>query len=104
MSEVGKEKWNKGKNCFWGIQCFLLPLNHYISPDMGQVQLLEKVKKIPPAYQQEVEDFIDFILSKKRKSLTSKVVIPQRTIGLLKGKLQMSSDFDEPLDDFKGYM
>jgi len=71
---------------------------------MGQIQLLEKVKKIPPAYQQEVEDFIDFILSKKRKSLTSAVHTPQRKIGLLKGKLQMSDDFDEPLDDFKDYM
>ncbi|WP_257670653.1 type II toxin-antitoxin system VapB family antitoxin [Parapedobacter tibetensis] len=70
---------------------------------MGQIQLLEKVKKIPPAYQQEVEDFIDFVLSKK-KSTASATRSSQRKIGLLKGKLQMSNDFDDPLDDFKDYM
>jgi len=70
---------------------------------MGQIQLLEKVKKIPPAYQQEVEDFIDFILSKK-KSTASDTHRSQRKVGLLKGKLQMSDDFDGPMDDFKDYM
>lgn len=69
---------------------------------MGHIQLLEKVKKIPPAYQQEVEDFIDFILSKKRPGAAERGV--QRKVGLLRGKLQMADDFDEPLDDFKDYM
>lgn len=69
---------------------------------MGQVQLVEKIKKIPPAYQQEVEDFIDFILS-KRQSAVAKKVNP-RKIGLLKGKLKMAEDFDDPLEDFKDYM
>lgn len=63
-------------------------------------QLIEKVKKIPPAYQQEVEDFIDFILEKK----VSKSDKPKRKLGLLKGKLKMDSNFDAPLDDFKDYM
>ncbi|MBK1439709.1 DUF2281 domain-containing protein [Parapedobacter sp. ISTM3] len=61
---------------------------------MGQLQLLEKVKKIPPAYQQEVEDFVDFILSKKLRSADKDAV--KRRVGLLKGKLWMSDDFDEP--------
>lgn len=69
---------------------------------MGQVQLVEKIKKIPPAYQQEVEDFIDFILS-KRQSAVAKKVSP-RKVGLLKGKLKMAEDFDDPLEDFKDYM
>ncbi|TYR34395.1 DUF2281 domain-containing protein [Sphingobacterium phlebotomi] len=67
---------------------------------MEQDQLIEKVKKIPPAYQQEVEDFIDFILEKK----VPKSYKPKRKLGLLKGKLKMGSDFDEPLEDFKDYM
>lgn len=70
--------------------------------DMAQNQLLEKVRKIPPAYQQEVEDFIDFILTKKRVSNEEKEM--PRKIGVLKGKLQMADDFDAPLDDFKDYM
>ncbi|MCL4641768.1 type II toxin-antitoxin system VapB family antitoxin [Olivibacter jilunii] len=67
---------------------------------MEQLQLIEKVKKIPPAYQQEVEDFIDFILEKK----VAKEKKVKRKLGLLKGKLSMDSDFDTPLDDFKDYM
>lgn len=67
---------------------------------MEQFQLIEKVKKIPPAYQQEVEDFIDFILEKKVPRSNK----PKRILGLLKGKLKMDSDFDAPLDDFKEYM
>jgi len=70
---------------------------------MAQSQLLEKVKKIPPAYRQEVEDFIDFILRKKSVRNDSKKGT-RRKIGLLKGKLQMADDFDAPLDDFKDYM
>jgi len=69
---------------------------------MGQVQLVEKIKKIPPAYRQEVEDFIDFILSKKR-SVGEKKIAP-RKVGLLKGKLKMAEDFDDPIEDFKDYM
>lgn len=69
---------------------------------MDQLHILEKIKMIPVAYQQEVEDFIDFILQKK---------VPQkneqkstRKLGLLKGKMKMHDDFNAPLDDFKDYM
>ncbi|TLV02155.1 type II toxin-antitoxin system VapB family antitoxin [Dyadobacter luticola] len=69
---------------------------------MISVQLLEKVKKIPPAYESEVESFIDAILEKKvdPPAMTS----PKRVIGLLKGKMKMSPDFDDPLEEFKDYM
>ncbi len=68
---------------------------------MSVSQLLEKIKKVPVAYQQEVEDFVDFILEKK---LHSPHKDPKRTLGLLKGKMKMSSDFDAPLEEFKDYM
>ncbi len=61
---------------------------------------MEKIKKVPAAYQQQVEDFVDFILEKKNKSVSDS----ERKFGLLKGKLKMSADFDEPLEDFKEYM
>jgi hypothetical protein len=64
--------------------------------------LLEKIKLIPDAYQQEVEDFIDFILEKKASAVSKRR--SGRKLGLLKGKLIMSPDFDAPLDDFKDYM
>jgi|GEM_PF-6286125 len=34
---------------------------------MEYTQLIEKVKRIPPIYQKEVEDFVDFILEKKNR-------------------------------------
>jgi hypothetical protein len=68
---------------------------------MGKIDLLEKIKMIPDSYYQEVEDFIDFILEKK-VSVSGKR--HGRKLGLLKGKMIMSADFDAPLDDFKEYM
>ena len=68
---------------------------------MSETQLIEKVKKLPAAYQKEVEDFVDFILEKK---INPQKIEKQRTLGLLKGKIKMSPDFDAPLDDFKDYM
>ncbi|HET8830107.1 MAG TPA: DUF2281 domain-containing protein [Pelobium sp.] len=69
---------------------------------MGTTEIFEKIKLIPKNYQQEVVDFIDFILEKKVKK--SKISSHQRPLGLLKGKMKMSASFDEPLDDFNSYM
>ncbi|ARS41515.1 hypothetical protein CA265_18390 [Sphingobacteriaceae bacterium GW460-11-11-14-LB5] len=69
---------------------------------MDQLHILEKIKMIPVAYQQEVEDFIDFILQKKVKKKDEEKT--KRKLGLLKGKMKMSDDFNAPLDDFKDYM
>ncbi|MGN8057824.1 type II toxin-antitoxin system VapB family antitoxin [Pedobacter sp. 22163] len=69
---------------------------------MDQLHILEKIKMIPVAYQQEVEDFIDFILQKKVNKKNKEKT--QRKLGLLKGKMKMSDDFNAPLDDFKDYM
>ena len=70
---------------------------------MTELSLIEKINSLPPEYVREVEDFVDFIREKK---------LPQngvnesklRQFGLLKGKMWMSPDFDEPLEDFKDYM
>jgi hypothetical protein len=69
---------------------------------MDKTQILEKIKLIPKSYQQEVVDFIDFILEKKVKRTDSPLV--KRQLGLLKGKMKMSTSFDEPLEDFNSYM
>lgn len=63
---------------------------------------LEKVKRFPPEYQQEVKDFIDFIEEKKINPLPVK---GKRGFGSGKGFLiYMDEDFDAPLEDFKDYM
>ncbi len=73
-----------------GIYLFL----SFIRKNMSQAKLIKKIKMIPPAYQREVESFLDFILEKKVYSGSGRSAA--RKLGLLKGKMQMSPDFDEP--------
>lgn len=62
--------------------------------------LSTKLETLPKDLKQEVSDFIDFL--KEKSSKKKKKVIPQ--FGSAKGKIKMSPDFDEPLDDLKDYM
>ena len=65
---------------------------------MAELSFMEKVQQMPPDYQQEVKDFIDFVWEKKL-GLPSDINL-KRIPGLLKGRMWMSKDFDEPLEDF----
>lgn len=67
---------------------------------MKQVHLYNKINFLPDNLRSEVNDFIDFLLSKKPKK--DKESKPQ--FGCLKGQIVMAEDFDAPLDDFKDYM
>ena len=69
---------------------------------MSDLTYLDKVKLMPPDYQQEVKNFIDYVWEKKLGLSCEKQ--EARNSGLLKGKMWMSADFDEPLEDFKDYM
>jgi hypothetical protein len=55
---------------------------------------------LPANLKSEVNDFVDFLLSKRKKEIMGK----QPKYGCAKGQIYMSPDFDEPLDDFKEYM
>lgn len=70
---------------------------------MSDLSFLETVKLMPPDYQQEVKDFIDFVWEKKlqREPYNKE---KRSLFGAFKGKVWMSPDFDEPLEDFKDYM
>ena len=62
--------------------------------------LVRKVKQLPFEARQEVSDYLDFLLHKYRDR---KLVKPYA--GCMKGTfIEMSDDFNEPLDDFKDYM
>ncbi len=67
---------------------------------MTVIQLYTKLCTLPPALKGEVSDFVDFLLSKKKKAVKAK----KPKFGYAKGQFKMSPDFDEPLDDFKEYM
>ncbi|MGB0430850.1 MAG: DUF2281 domain-containing protein [Bacteroidia bacterium] len=66
---------------------------------MNNEAILEKINSLPLDLQKEVEDFIDFLKTRVDQKRPEK-----RKLGLLKGKIRMSDDFDEPLEEFKDYM
>lgn len=67
---------------------------------MSTTVLLTEITALPPELQREVEDFVAFLHTRKSRS----TVIKEREFGYAAGKVQMSHDFDAPLDDFKEYM
>ena len=70
---------------------------------MTTMILERKMNRLPSAIQQEVSDYIDFLLYKYR--INSKIAQPQPRAGCMKGVVTwMSDDFNAPLSDFKDYM
>jgi hypothetical protein len=67
---------------------------------MENIQLYTKINSLPEDLKSEVNDFIDFLLAKRKKEKP----MQKSMFGIAKGKIYMSPDFDEPLDDFKDYM
>ncbi len=70
--------------------------------------LMNKINKMPPFYQKVIEDYVNHVYesniekpSIKQEDL-SKEEMP--LFGAFKGKIWMSPDFDEPLEDLKDYM
>lgn len=66
---------------------------------MEQLTLNSKLESLSPDLKKEVADFVDFLISKSKSH--HKAVAK---FGSAKGKIKMSEDFDEPLEDFKDYM
>ena len=67
---------------------------------MDNNHLYRKIISVPEDLKSEVIDFIDFLLTKRKKEKPAQ----KSMFGIAKGKIHISSDFDEPLDDFKDYM
>lgn len=65
--------------------------------------LIEKIKQLPPHYQQEVEDFVDFI--REKKLLQNNIVNDRSQLfGVFKGKIKMLEGFDDPIEGMEEYM
>jgi hypothetical protein len=59
-----------------------------------------KIDKLPPKIQQELSDYIEFLLRKYQVDRPGKPFF-----GCMQGAVTwMSDDFNAPLDDFKEYM
>lgn len=68
---------------------------------MTYLQLYQKYQTLPPAYQAEVADFVEFLAT--RKAISKPVERKTPIFGSARGQFQMSHDFDAPLDDFADY-
>jgi hypothetical protein len=67
---------------------------------MTNTALLEKFEILPDFMKSEASLFIDFLIFKSNQSVEYKQRIP----GFLAGKISITDDFDEPLEEFKDYM
>ena len=67
---------------------------------MTDLQLYTTISGLPAELKKEVEDFVEFLKTKNKKEKA----ITERKFGCARGLIEMSPDFDEPLDDFKDYM
>ena len=67
---------------------------------MDNIALYNKINSLPEELKKEVADFVKSLQGTTEKNPKKK----PRTFGSLKGKIQMSEDFDTPLEDFKDYM
>jgi len=71
---------------------------------MTSLSLYTKIETLPPALKEEAKDFIEYLLEKTKKKKKEAESKSKKTFGSLKGKISLSEDFDEPLDDFKDYI
>jgi hypothetical protein len=67
---------------------------------MTNTSLKIEINELPKALRKEVADFVEFLKNKNKTKSKLKV----REFGYAKGKIKLTPDFDEPLDEFKNYM
>lgn len=67
---------------------------------MASNDLKLEINNLPEELRAQVADFVAF-LRKKRKT---KSKLKVREFGFAKGMIELSHDFDKPLNEFKNYM
>ena len=66
---------------------------------MNDLELYSKLIELPDDLKKEASDFVEFLKNKA----SGKGEGQKRKAGLAKGLIEMSDDFDEPLEDFSEY-
>lgn len=66
---------------------------------MTNTSLKLEINSLPKELRTEVANFVEFLKTKSKPKSKLKV----REFGFAKGKIILSPDFDEPLDEFKDY-
>ena len=69
---------------------------------MTDLSLYTKIASLPDSLKSEVITFIEFLKSKKDKTVSKSR--KKRVFGYAKGSITMKPDFDAPLEDFKEYV
>ena len=69
---------------------------------MTDLSLYTKISTLPDSLKSEVVDFIDFLLTKKKKLKSNPK--KSRVYGYAKDSIILKPDFDDPIDDFNDYM
>ena len=67
---------------------------------MNLLSLSEKIDRLPPDKQQQVEDFVNFLESQYGSEEKGLAERRKANRGMDKGMLTIADDFDEPLEDF----
>jgi len=74
---------------------------------MAPLTLEKKIAQLPESLRLKAESIIDALLDEAKnmaKNDSELKAVNNRGYGSLKGKIWMSDDFNEPLEDFKDYM
>jgi len=66
---------------------------------MTNTSLYTKISSLPLPIQNEIVDYMEFLIQ-KHKNKNAKI---HPKAGCMQGVFKMSSDFNEPLEDFKEY-
>ena len=72
---------------------------------MIETAILKNLEKLPESVKQAVLDYIEFLVNRYAQEAPQTEKATKRGgLGIWKGKIWMSDDFDEPLEDLKDYM
>lgn len=72
-----------------------------------ETAILKNIEKLPESVKKAVFDYTEFLVARYVEEVSkTETEKPAKRGGLRiwKGKIWMSDDFDEPLEDFKDYM
>ncbi|OCQ96778.1 hypothetical protein BCD64_14300 [Nostoc sp. MBR 210] len=62
-------------------------------------ELIPKLQTLAPEQQQQVLDFVEFLIQKYAQPEKTQETPQQRILGLHEGEIWMSDDFNDPLPD-----
>jgi Protein of unknown function (DUF2281) len=72
---------------------------------MLETAILNHLEKLPESLKEDVLHYVEALVAQHSKTLvTSEKPKKRGALGILKGRIKIADNFDEPLEDFKDYM